>query len=217
MCFGGNQPFTVSLFGKLEDDGGFGVLFISGAVLVSQMKGWVSGIRGRYKTAGETVWMSVENTDLFGFINSEFESAAEHIDAEAHQAVQDACGGEDAPDDATQTNQELPQWHVLFSHSHHKRTEVVLHEDSRDAVAAGCVVNHTLPFCDRILMRVCGHFVGLQFGGYDGDEVLKHLIMIHADFFCAVERIQDAWKLLAKRQVIYSMGEVVCFVADQGG
>lgn len=55
-----------------------------------------------------------------------------------------ACGGEYSPDDAAQSHQELPQWHVLLADRHHQRAGVVLHKDAGNAVTARCVVYHPL-------------------------------------------------------------------------
>ena len=66
-----------------------------------------------------------------------------------HQGIPDVhqvntCRGEDAPNDATEPDQELPQWHVLLGNRHHERADVILHEDPRDTVASCCVVDHTV-------------------------------------------------------------------------
>lgn len=54
-----------------------------------------------------------------------------------------ACCGEYSSNDAAQSHQELPQWHMLLADGHHQRADVVLHEDARNAVTARCVVYHS--------------------------------------------------------------------------
>lgn len=41
---------------------------------------------------------------------------------------------------------------------------------------AKTVQTQTYPLSDGVLMRVCRHFVGVQFGWHNGDEVLKHVV-----------------------------------------
>lgn len=112
-----------------------------------------------------------DQTYLFGLIDSKFKATAEYIHKGADQVVQHSykggdsfhtlqgiilsinhshqhvyctCRGEDASDDAAYTYEELPQRHVLFRYSDHERAEVILHKNSRDAMASCGMVNHPL-------------------------------------------------------------------------
>lgn len=58
-----------------------------------------------------------------------------------------ACCGEYAPNDATQSHQELPQRHMLLADRHHQGADVVLHKNARNSVTACCVVYH--PFLEN--------------------------------------------------------------------
>lgn len=44
-------------------------------------------------------------------------------------ADQTTCGGENAPDDAAESDEELPERHVLLCDFDHQRADVVLHKD----------------------------------------------------------------------------------------
>lgn len=55
-----------------------------------------------------------------------------------------ACCGEYAPDNTTQSHQELPQRHMLLPDCHHQRAGVIFDKDAGDAVAACCMIYYPL-------------------------------------------------------------------------
>lgn len=77
-------------------------------------------------------------------------------------AVRFTCGGENAPDDATQPHQELPQGHVLLANRHHQGAGVVLDEDAGDAVTSCRVVDDPL-LRDRQTDRRVSHLPFFSF------------------------------------------------------
>lgn len=84
-------------------------------------------------------------------------------------------------------------------------------------MAACSMVYHTFPLSDGVLMRFCRHFVGVQFGWHNGDEVLKHVVRISSDFLCAVQRADNSRKWLSEGQVVNPVREVVRVMGDEGG
>lgn len=141
------------------------------------------------KKRRQAVHMAIKNTHTLGLINPQFKTTADHVYAEANQTVQHASCWENASYDATEPHEELPQGHVLLSHLHHQRADVILHKDPRNPMTPRRVVDHSLPFSDWILVCVRWHLVRLQFCGHNGNEVLEHLIMICGHFFCAIQWI----------------------------
>lgn len=141
------------------------------------------------KKRRQAVHMAINNTHTLWLINPQFKTTADCVYAEANQTVQHASCWENASYDATEPHEELPQGHVLLSHLHHQRADVILHKDPRNPMTPRCVVYHSLPLGDWILVCVRWHLVRLQFCGHNGNEVLEHMIMICGHFFRAIQRI----------------------------
>lgn len=54
------------------------------------------------------------------------------------------CGGEYAANNATEAYEKRPQRHVIFCDRHHQGADVILHEYTRNTMAARGMINYTL-------------------------------------------------------------------------
>lgn len=66
-----------------------------------------------------TVLLHVQRSLIKMSVDPHLETTADHVDQESDHAVDHACGGEDASDDAAEPDQKLPQRHVLLSDFDH--------------------------------------------------------------------------------------------------
>lgn len=53
------------------------------------------------------------------------------------------CCWKDSSNNTTKPYKKLPEWHMLLSNCHHKRTEIIFHKNPRDSMAACSMVNDT--------------------------------------------------------------------------
>lgn len=102
---------------------------------------------------------------------------ANDINNETEQTVEHARDTEDAPDDATQSDEELPVGPVDLPHTDHKGGQVVLHEDAGVAMATSGVVDVSVLFCDSKL--VCVHVCPIctHQCGHNLHEVLESVVI----------------------------------------
>lgn len=82
-------------------------------------------------------------------------------------------------------------------------------------MAACSMVYHSVLLSDRVLMCFRRDFVGVQFGGHDGDEVLEHVVRINRDFLCAVQRADEPGDRFSKGQVVNPVRKIIRVMADE--